>query len=194
MRVRRGLAGWLMMLASLGVAVPLLATLATTASSASGGGRLEVNVMNEVVRGGEPELVINPKNPQNIVMGHTVVGNTYTKNTTADTFAAVPGGLQVSFNGGKTWSADNRPLHTAGYSEGPNPYAIAHGFPGATGFTLTTNGIGDPIEASGPDGSIYAGACLCTRRLRVLRPSTSPSPRAESQSSGSPTAVDPSDH
>ena len=157
MRVRRGHARWLMVLASLGVAVPVFATLAGTASGASGGGRLEVNVMNEVVRGGEPELAINPKNPQNIVMGHTVVGNTYTKNTTADTFAAVPGGLQVSFNGGKTWSADNRPLHTSGYSEGPNPYAIAHGFPGATGFTLTTNGSGDPIEASGPDGSIYAG-------------------------------------
>ena len=157
MRVRRGHARWLMVLASLGVAVSLFATLAGTASGASGGGRLEVNVMNEVVRGGEPELAINPKNPQNIVMGHTVVGNTYTKNTIADTIAAVPGGLQVSFNGGKTWSADNRPLHTSGYSEGPNPYSIAHGFPGATGFTLTTNGAGDPIEASGPDGSIYAG-------------------------------------
>ena len=101
-----------MVFAALGVAVPVFATLVGTASGASGGGRLEVNVMNEVVRGGEPELAINPKNPQNIVMGHTVVGNTYTKNTIADTIAAVPGGLQVSFNGGKTWSADNKPLPT----------------------------------------------------------------------------------
>ena len=66
----------------------------------------------------------------------------------------------MSYNGGKTWSADNRPLHTSGYSEAPNPYAIAHGFPAATGYTLTTNGSGDPIEASGPDGSIYAGGVL----------------------------------
>ena len=34
----------------------------------------------------------------------------------------------MSNNGGKTWTAD-RPLHTSGYSEAPNPYLIAHGFP-----------------------------------------------------------------
>ena len=159
MWLRRGRA-LLMLCTSVLVATPLLAMSAGTANGSSASTHskiLEVDVMNEAVRGGEPELAINPKNPQDIVMGHTVVGNTYTKNTTADTMAAVAGGLQVSFNGGKTWSADDKPLHTAGYSEGPNPYSIAHGFPGATGFTLTTNGIGDPIEATGPDGSIYAG-------------------------------------
>src|SRR5262249_31855500 len=54
------------------------------------------------------------------------------------------------------------------YSEGPNPYLIANGFPTATGFTLTINGVGDPIEASGPDGSLYAGG--------VLAHTTSPGP------------------
>jgi hypothetical protein len=93
------------------------------------------------------------------VLGHTVVGNTYANNTTEAGEEAAFGGLQVSNDGGKTWTAD-RPLHTKGYSEGPNQYLIAHGFPTATGFTLATNGVGDPIEASGPDGSIYAGGVL----------------------------------
>ena len=113
--------------------------------------------MNEPVRGGEPELAINPLNPNNLVMGHTVIGNTYANDTSTPSQVAVNGGLQVSRDGGKTWTADRQLLHTNGYSEGPNPYLIAHGQPGATGFTLTTNGVGDPIEASGPDGSIYAG-------------------------------------
>ena len=115
--------------------------------------------MNEPVRGGEPEIAINPGNPNNLVLGHTVVGNSYANTSSAAGMEAVNGGLQVSNDGGKTWTAD-RALHTSGYSEGPDPYLIAHGQPGATGFTLTTNGVGDPIEASGPDGSIYAGGVL----------------------------------
>ena len=115
--------------------------------------------MNEPVRGGEPEVAINPRNPNNLVLGHTVVGNTYANNTTAAGEEAVGGGLQVSNDGGKTWTAD-RPLHTSGFTEAANPYLIAHGFPTATGYTATTNGVGDPIEASGPDGSIYAGGVL----------------------------------
>ena len=103
--------------------------------------------MNEPIRGGEPEVAINPRNPDNLVLGHTVVGNTYANNTTEAGTEAVPGGIQVSNNGGKTWTAD-RPLHTSGYSEPSNPFLLAHGFPTATGFTLNINGVGDPIEAS----------------------------------------------
>jgi hypothetical protein len=155
---RRGRTG-LALVAAVGVVGSLLAASTGGASGTSSGGRLEVNVMNEPVRGGEPELAINVNNPQDLVLGHTVVGNTYAHNTLADSIRAVDGGLQVSFNGGKTWSAD-RPLHTSGYSEPANPFWIARGHTGATGITLTTNGVGDPIEASGPDGSIYAGGVI----------------------------------
>ncbi len=148
-----------MLLACLGVAASLFAASAGSASGTASPRHLEVDVMNEPGRGGEPELAINPRNPKDLVLGHTVVGNTYTNNTTEAGLEAVNGGLQVSHNGGKTWTAD-RPLHTSGYSEGPNPFLIAHGQPAATGFTLTQNGSGDPIEASGPDGSIYAGGVL----------------------------------
>ena len=37
--------------------------------------------MNEPIRGGEPELAINPRNPNNLVLGHTAVGNSYANNT-----------------------------------------------------------------------------------------------------------------
>jgi hypothetical protein len=147
------------LLACLAVAASLLAASVASASATAPPGHLEVNVMNEPIRGGEPELAINPRDPANLVVGHTVVGNSYTNDAPAAGEEAVNGGLQVSRDGGKTWSAD-RPLHTSGFSEGPNPYLIAHGQPTATGFTLTTNGVGDPIEASGPDGSIYAGGVL----------------------------------
>jgi hypothetical protein len=86
-------------------------------------------------------------------------GNSYSNEALAAGEEAVDGGLQVSHDGGKTWTAD-RALHTSGYSEGPDPYLIAHGFPTATGFTLKINGTGDPIEASGPDGSMYAGGVI----------------------------------
>jgi hypothetical protein len=164
--VGRGPAG-LMVLACLGVAAPLFVVSARSASGTATPRNLEVNVMNEPVRGGEPELAINPRNPNNLVLGHTVVGNTYSNNSTEAGEEAVNGGLQVSNDGGKTWTAD-RPLKTSGYSEGPNPYLIANGFPTATGFTLTINGVGDPIEADGPDGSLYAGG--------VLAHTTSPGP------------------
>ena len=137
----------------------MFAAFAATASGTSSG-RLEVNVMNEQVRGGEPELAINATNGQNLVMGHTVVGNTYAHNTLADQTRAYRGGLQVSFDGGQTWTADDRPLHTSGYTEPANPFWIARGHTGATGLTLTDDGAGDPVEASGPDGSIYAGGVI----------------------------------
>ena len=89
MRVRRGHARWLMVLASLGVAVPVFATLAGTASGASGGGRLEVNVMNEVVRGGEPELAINPRTLK-ISCSATRLSGTPTPRIRPDTVAAEP--------------------------------------------------------------------------------------------------------
>jgi len=158
MAARRGRAR-LLVLACVALAVSLLAASGSSAGGAASARALEVNVMNEPIRGGEPEVAVNPRNPNNLVMGHTVVGNTYANNTTEAGEEAVNGGLQVSNDGGKTWTAE-RPLHTSGFTDAPNPYLTANGFPTATGYTSTTNGGGDPIEASGPDGSIYAGGVL----------------------------------
>ena len=158
MLARRGRA-WLVALSCAVVIPALFAASASSAGGAASPRSLEVNVMNEPIRGGEPELAINPRNPNNLVLGHTAVGNSYANNTPEAGEEAPNGGLQVSHDGGKTWTAD-RPLHTSGYSEGANPYLIAHGFPAATGFTSNINGAGDPIEASAQDGSLYAGGVL----------------------------------
>ena len=168
MRIRRGRARWLMLLASVGLAVPVFVMAPGSAVGAPPPGHgsttepssaLEVDVMNEPVRGGEPELAIDPLNPQDLVVGHTVVGNTYTN--PGNVLASVDGGLQVSADAGQTWTPDkalgDRISGGLSFTEGPNQFLIDHGFPGATGFTSTTGGVGDPIEASGPDGSIYAG-------------------------------------
>jgi hypothetical protein len=119
---------------------------------------LEVDVMNEAVRGGEPELAINPQNPQNLLFGHTVVANNYANDSFQAGFKrGVVGGLQASFDGGQTWTADQfAPLSV---TEGPNPFLLFTGHPGATGFT-SPNGAGDAVEASGPDGSLYAGGVV----------------------------------
>jgi len=148
-----------MLLACSGVAASLFATSAVSAGGSASPRHLEVDVMDAPVRGGEPELAVDPRHPKTLVLGHTIVGNTYADNTLEAGLEAEHGGLQVSHDGGKTWTAD-RPLPTSGYSEGPNPFLIARGMTGATGFTLTTDGVGDPIEGSGPDGSIYAGGVL----------------------------------
>src|SRR5262245_12718212 len=144
----------------LGAVAWLVTVSVGTAGSAPSSGRFEVNVMNQPKRGGEPELAVNPRNPNNVVLGHTVVGNTYANNTLeARLQEGIPGSLQVSNDGGKTWGPD-RSLKTSGYSEPANPFLIAQGLTGATGFTLDSDGVGDPVEASGPDGSIYAGGVM----------------------------------
>jgi hypothetical protein len=168
MRFRLTRDRWLVVLVAVGFAASVLVMAPGSASGSPPPGhgrtsepssRLEVDVMNEQVRGGEPELAINPTNPQDLVVGHTVVGNTYTN--PANVLAAVDGGLQLSADGGQTWTPDasvgDRISGGLNFTDGPNPFLISHGFPGATGFTLTSNGVGDPVEASGPDGSIYAG-------------------------------------
>src|SRR5580700_9840833 len=119
---------WLVLLAALGVFAPLFISTAGSAKVSPSAGRLEVNVMNAPVRGGEPEIAIDPLNPQIMVLGHTSVGNTYANDTTADMLSATanPGGLQVSRDGGKTWSAE-RAIRTSGFTDPPNPFLIAHG-------------------------------------------------------------------
>jgi hypothetical protein len=123
-------------------------------------GTLEVDVMNEPMRGGEPELAINPTDPQDLLLGHTFVGNTYAHDTLTDALNPdVNGGLQSSFDGGQTWTAD-KGLGPLTFSEGPNDFLLFVGRSLATGLTFTLPGVGDPIEGSGPDGSLYAGGVL----------------------------------
>lgn len=170
MRIRRGRARWLVVLAAMGIAAPVFAMPSGAASGAPPPGHggttepssgLEVNVMNEPVRGGEPELAINPQNPQELVVGHTVVANNYMGGNPLGT---VIGGLQISADGGQTWTPDDslgdRISGGLSFTDPPNPFLIARGQP-ANGFTVNPNsGGGDPIEASGPDGSIYAGGVV----------------------------------
>jgi hypothetical protein len=154
----------------MGIAAPVFAMSPGSASGASPPGHggttepssgLEVNVMNEPVRGGEPELAINPQNPQELVVGHTVVANNYMGGNPLGT---VIGGLQISADGGQTWTPDdslgNRISGGLSFTDPPNPFLLSLGQP-ANGFTVDPkSGGGDPIEASGPDGSIYAGGVV----------------------------------
>src|SRR5258708_24005595 len=115
--------------------------------------------MSEPVRRGEPELAIDPLNPQDLVVGHTVVGNTFTN--PGNVLASVDGGLQVSADGGQTWTPDkalgDRISGGLSFTEGPNQFLIVHGFPGATGFTLATGGRGGPAARRGPRGRTSSG-------------------------------------
>jgi len=163
---RRVLAGWFALVALVGLSVAPVTVVGGTAGATTPTGRaattatpgaLELDVMNEAVRGGEPEIAINPLNPQNLLLGHTVVSNNYAHDSFKDGFLAHSGGLQASLDGGSTWTADESP--PLSLTEGPNPFLEFLGHPGADGFT-SKNGAGDPIEASGPDGSLYAGGVV----------------------------------
>ncbi len=160
------------MIAAAALAAPLLGSAASSANgapatgptagparaaSAQPAGALEVNVMNEAVRGGEPELAIDPLAPQTLLLGHTIVANNYANDSFQAGFKGTSGGLQSSFDGGQTWTADHSPPLSV--TEGPNPFLQFIGHPGATGFTQMS-GAGDPIEASGPDGSLYIGGVV----------------------------------
>jgi hypothetical protein len=122
---------------------------------------VDLDAMNVPVRGGEPELAINQLNPQNLLIGHTSVANTFAdENAITGPF---PCGFQSSTNGGQTWTSAlvQTPCAALSFSEGPNPLLISLGFTGATGFTLPSpQGVGDAIAASAPDGAMYAGGVV----------------------------------
>jgi hypothetical protein len=121
---------------------------------------VDVDVMDVPLRGGEPELAINQLNPQNLLIGHTSVANTFADETAL--FGPFPCGFQSSFDAGKTWTSaeDQTPCAALSFSEGPNSFLLGLGVSGATGFTLTSKGGGDQIAASAPDGAMYAGAVI----------------------------------
>jgi hypothetical protein len=130
---------------------------------------MDVDMMNVPVRGGEPELAINQVNPQNLLIGHTSVANTFAnENAISGPF---PCGFQSSFDAGKTWTSalDQTPCSALSFSEGPNPFLINLGFTGATGFTQATpQGVGDAITASAPDGAMYAGGVVANAVIGAL--------------------------
>ena len=63
--------------------------------------------MNEAVRGGEPELAVNPQNPQNLLFGHTVVANNYAN----DSFQAGFVAYQVAFSRAPMPARHGRPTN-----------------------------------------------------------------------------------
>src|SRR5262245_64778961 len=84
----------------LGAVAWLVTVSVGTAGSAPSSGRFEVNVMNQPKRGGEPEVAVKPRNPNNVVLGHTVVGNTYANNTIEEGLVeGMHGGLKVRIAG-----------------------------------------------------------------------------------------------
>jgi hypothetical protein len=96
-----------------------------------------VNVTNDTTAQNETPLAVNPLDPQNILTGN----NDWNYNDGC--------GVNVSFNGGKTWTR-----------------TLPNGFiPGITRFTNdpdvpgTGDGDfgGDPAAAFGPDGTAYFG-------------------------------------
>jgi len=86
----------------------------------------------------EISVVVNPRNPLNIVVG----ANDY---TTIHNDAWC--GVYTSMDGGKTWKIDLIPGHPGQALEDPEQFLLSplHGY----------HGTGDPVLAAGPDGTIY---------------------------------------
>ena len=155
-------------------AVPLLFTvMAPSVHAASPDGLppglqpTQVNVTNDSThRWGEPEIAVNPRNPNNMVYAIVGVGFTNACQAAAATdptspcrlvntvFGPQPAGLQnndpafsiisawVTFNGGRTWKRTldvpgKLPVFPPGHQGAASP--------------------GDPLVTAGPDGTFYLG-------------------------------------
>ncbi len=167
MRFRRGLSRWLTLIASLGIAVPVFAAAAGPASGAPAVGLppglqpTQVNVTNDpTLRYGEPEVAVNPKNPNNLVYFVMYSKQTYAceaagnPNCTTFDFGLASGqftdplftGVKafVSFDRGRTWTNVQFP-HIPAF----------RGFPGeGTDHSDLTLG-GDPMVTATADGTFY---------------------------------------
>ncbi len=122
-----------------GIAAALSASLAVVAAPmTSSAATVEVAITNDPnVRAGEPEIAVNPKNPNNIayfVMTmkynyNQQVGEKWAEKSFIDCY------LAVSFDRGKSWRRVD------------NPFLMSR-------MTI----CGDPMIAFGPDGTLYAAA------------------------------------
>jgi hypothetical protein len=81
---------------------------------------------------GEPQIAINPTNPNNLVIVWTALPHPIDVNNLPMPFDQCP--VAVSMDGGKSWKLADQPAnHTTKY------------------------GCGDGVAAAGPDGTLYAG-------------------------------------
>jgi hypothetical protein len=80
---------------------------------------------------------------------------------------AVAGGLQISADGGQTWTADqsfgDRIPGGLPFTDPPNPLLISHGFPGATGFTVAPNS-GPWMVVDQSTGDVYVSTTAHPQR------------------------------
>jgi len=170
MPVRRRWARWFTLIASLGIALPLLAMTAASASGAPKTGLppglqpTQVNITNDSThRYGEPEIAVNPKNPNNLV--YFVMSNmlTYPCEASGDPNCQilplsgtpageynVPGWISthvfVSFDAGRTWKQITFPSIPA-----------FNGEPGEATDHSDLISMGDPMVTVTANGTFYLG-------------------------------------
>jgi hypothetical protein len=164
LRIRRGFVGLATAAASAVVAVPLLVTGSASAGAASPGGQRPQVVDATHTSGyifGEPEIAVNPTNPNNIVYVATKLAETPDCQTNlsnpnhaqcvsistvfgpqpagliGDDPGFSPNGISVSFDGGARWRSVTVPTL-------PPPFPD-------TGRLMG----GDPVIAVGPHGTFY---------------------------------------
>jgi hypothetical protein len=152
MRVRRLRARWLMSVACLAVAVPMLATMSASAQdtpagsaapkpSAGPSGKLEMNLTGNgsILTMGEPEIAVNPKNPKELyVDGATFPVPLIISGPSPAGLPNTCGGMR-SENGGLTWLPAS-----------PPPTRCEDG-----------------VAVFGPDGTLYAGGDAATSTSTV---------------------------
>jgi hypothetical protein len=134
---------------SFAVAMPLLALVTSGSGQAAGAApvnpansRLEMGITGNgpAFSSGEPEIAINPTNPDNLFLDHA------TFPVPAPLFGPAPAhscGGYVSMDRGKSWQSGNLP-----FAQQSNPFG---------GPSVTYAECEDGIAAFGPDGTLYAG-------------------------------------
>jgi hypothetical protein len=170
----RGRARWLILMASLGLVLPLLVWMAPSAGAASPSGSrsvrppglkpTQVDLTNDQThRYGEPEIAVNPRNPNNLV--YFVMSNmlTYQCEAAGDPNCQllplsgtpageynVPGWISthvfVSFDRGRKWKEVSFPSIPA-----------FRGFPGEGTDHSDLVSMGDPMVAVTANGTFYLG-------------------------------------
>jgi hypothetical protein len=148
--------GWRHMLVA---ATAILAASAGHAAEVSGGSEpiRETNITNDInLTSGEPQIAIDPTNSQNIAIIEFAVGSeklpAWSRNPLMDVRSEAEGDaglvntgrLQLSRDGGKTWTIRAAPAFDTDYSPGG----------------------GDPMIAYGPDGTLYAADEPFARHLK----------------------------
>src|SRR3954447_3122143 len=93
---------------------------------------------------GEPQIAVNPANPENIIVGSTVLRNDchYGCNFSPLSTGCI---ISTTFNGGRTWTTNLMPVGDVLSPDGL-PYNIN----------------GDATVAAGPGGRMYAGCQIDT--------------------------------